>query len=55
MVVVEDDDHAAVFLADLVQSFQRHAGFQRAVADDRNHFVGLLVKIAGDGHTQSRG
>ena len=50
-VVVEDDDHVAVAVAEVVQRLVGHAAGQRAVADDRDDVAPGRVgpAVAGDG------
>src|SRR5438105_31973 len=49
-VVVEDDDHAGAHVTDVVKALERHAGRERAVADDRDDVVILALEITRDGH-----
>ena len=42
-VVVEDDHHLGLELADVVERLVCHAAGQRAVADDADHLAGLAT------------
>ncbi len=55
VVVVEDDDQAAVHGAGVVDRLVGHAGGHCAVADDGDHVVVATVDVAGDGHAETGG
>ena len=47
LVVVQDDDHGRLSLADIVQSLERHATGKRRIADERNDLLVGTRQIAG--------
>src|SRR4029077_20421601 len=46
-VVVEDDHHLRLQLADVVERLIRHAAGERTVADDDDDLAGLAAQLAG--------
>ena len=55
VVVIEDDHQFPFEVARLVDTFEREAAGERAVADDRDDPVVLFAKVAGDGDAEGRG
>ena len=51
-VVVEDDHHLGLQLADVVERLVGHAAGERAVADDADHLAGLAAQLARGGEAQ---
>ena len=47
LVVVQDDDHGRLSLADIVQSLERHAAGKRRIADERDDLLVGTRQIAG--------
>ena len=50
-VVVEDDHHLGLQLADVVERFVRHAAGEGAVADDADHLAGVAAQLARRGES----
>jgi len=55
LVVVQDNDQILVQVARLIQPFERQAGAQAAVADDRHHLARRPLQIFRNDHSQGRG
>ena len=51
-VVVEDDHHLGLQLADVVERLVRHAAGERAVADDADDLAGLAAQLARRGEPE---
>src|ERR1700688_260495 len=51
-VVVQDDHHLGLQLADVVERFIRHAAGERAVADDNDHLAGITAQLARGGEAE---